>query len=114
MIVVKLELWPGGDESRKEDLGTAQVVNTAVSSPDMGSYDVRLLKGAKYSRHAGDIWKQGTVLRFPRLSEHWGPWELLALALEATVGRRVADLKRYLAVERTGRPVEMIGSSEEG
>jgi hypothetical protein len=47
MIVVRLELWPGGDPARAVDLGTAA-------------------------------------------------WELLALALDATVGPRIASLRKFL------------------
>jgi hypothetical protein len=35
-----------------------------------------------------------------REGQRWGPWELLALALEATVGYRIAGLKRFMAQAR--------------
>lgn len=95
MIVVKLELWPGGDESRAVDLGKAIIAN-ASGLADLSGYEVRLLKGEAYSRRPGDLYKAGRVPAFPRKDKRWGPWELLALALEATVGERVARLKRFL------------------
>lgn len=96
MIVIKVELWPGGDESRAEDLGKAIITNVSGLA-DISAYEARLLKGAKYSRRPGEVYKVGRVDAFPRADRRWGPWELLALALEATVGSRVVSLKRFLA-----------------
>lgn len=95
MIVVKLELWPKGDESRKVDLGTAHITNVSGAGR-LASYSIRLLKGARYSKRPGELYKSGEVPAFPRLDKRWGPWELLALALEATIGTRIASLNRYL------------------
>lgn len=95
MIVVKVELWPGGDESRKVDLGTAEIANISGLA-DVSSYSVRLLKGKAYSPNgAGQLYKEGRVDGYPRRDRRWGPWELLALALEATVGTRIQSLKRF-------------------
>jgi len=95
MIVVKVELWPSGDESRKQDLGTAQIFNLS-NLAEVSAYGVRLLKGAAYSKRPGQAYKEGRVEAFPRTDKRWGPWELLALALESAVGYRVESLKRYL------------------
>lgn len=95
MIVVKLEMWPSGDESRKVDLGTAHIANLSGLA-DLSAYSVRLLKGAAYSRRPGETYRSGRVPAFPRRDKRWGPWELLALALEATVGDRVERLREYL------------------
>lgn len=101
MIVVKVELWPGGDESRAQDLGTAEIWNTSQLA-DLSSYNVRLRKGARYSpNHAGDTYKSGRVDRFPRRDRRFGPWELLALALEATVGDRIRRLKKAMQKEES-------------
>jgi hypothetical protein len=96
MIVVKLELWPGGDEKRAIDLGKAHIANES-NLAEISRYSVKLLKGAAYSAKAGGVYKTGEVPAYPRKDKRWGPWELLALALEATVGYRVAGLKRHLA-----------------
>ena len=96
MIVVKVELWPLGDESRAQDLGQAHI-DLQSQENGIGSYRVRLLKGAKYSPRPGTLYKGGTVPAFPRVDRRWGPWELLALALEATVGQRINSLKRHLS-----------------
>lgn len=99
VIVVKLELWPGGDESRTQDLGKAEIFNV-TDLAEISSYGVRLLKGARYSKRPGTLYKEGRVDNFPRRDQRWGPWELLALALESTVGYRIAGLKRFIAQAR--------------
>ncbi|HUX16645.1 MAG TPA: hypothetical protein VMW52_09250 [Phycisphaerae bacterium] len=90
MIVIRVELWPGGDETRAEDLGTARIVNTVAASVasggELGDYRVELLKGARYSRRAGEIWKACTVTGFPRRG--LGPWDLLFRGLRDLVGYR--------------------------
>lgn len=96
MIHVRMELWPGGDRSRAQDLGSAEIANISDLA-DISSYSVRLLKGARYSpRNAGQVYKTGKVQAFPRTSRSWGPWELLYLALESAIGTRIVSLKRYL------------------
>lgn len=95
MIVIKVELWPGGNRNRAVDLGTATIANI-TGLRDISAYEVRLLKGARFSKKAGELYKAGIVPAFPRRDKRWGPWELLALALEATVGHRIASLKRHL------------------
>jgi hypothetical protein len=97
VIVIKMELWPGGDSSHAQDLGTAIIANES-SLADNSAYSVRLLKGAMYSSSPCTLYKKGEVKAFPRRDKRWGPWELLALALEATIGDRVVSLKRYLSL----------------
>lgn len=97
MIHISVELWPGGDRSRAQDLGTAEIANLSDLA-EVSSYSVRLLKGKRYSpRNAGSLYKEGKVRAFPRASTCWGPWELLYLGLEATIGPRIVSLKRYLS-----------------
>jgi hypothetical protein len=94
VIVVKLELWPLGDESRRQDLGTAHIANEGGDDNGASTYSVRLLKGAKYSTNPGSVWKLGKVVGFPRASTQVGPWELLFLALESALGSRVGLVRR--------------------
>jgi hypothetical protein len=91
VIVVKVELWPGGDEGRKRSLGEARISNDATESLTTelrgGSYDVVLLTGdPPLSKKAGKEWRRGRVTGFPRIK--LGPWDLLYRALRATVGSR--------------------------
>lgn len=103
MIVVKLELWPGGDESRAEDLGSAIITNESNLS-DISSYSVRLLKGKRYSARSG-VWRSGEVKGFPRTDTRVGPWELLFLALESALGKRVDLIRRIVTQKAEGAPV---------
>lgn len=93
MIVIKMELWPGGDEGHAIDLGRCVIGNDVVRSLEsgltLGDYDVRIEKGEMYSRRPGDVWKKGHVTGFKRSSRQVGPWELLFHALKNTLGRRV-------------------------
>lgn len=96
MIVVRVELWPGGDPSRAEDLGTAHIANES-SLADISNYSVRLLKGSRYSRKPGDVWRTGEVRGYPRTSTLVGPWELLYMALKSALGNRVERVERLCA-----------------
>lgn len=96
MIVIRMELWPGGDQTRAIDLGVGVIANQGETGANTHPpYSVRLLKSARFSKRAGETWRSGTVAAYPRNDKRWGPWELLALALEATIGDRVQSLKRY-------------------
>lgn len=96
MIVVRMELWPGGDESRKKTLGIATICNEGGTVSDTHPpYSVKIMKSPMYAKSPG-VWKRGIVKAYPRESKNWGPWELLALALHATIGDRISSLKTYL------------------
>lgn len=40
MIVVKVELWPFGDEARREEIGRLHIVNDGSGDSETGNYDV--------------------------------------------------------------------------
>lgn len=44
MIVVKIWMWPKGDDSRRYLLGEAVIVNDGTGDRNVGNYDVQLLK----------------------------------------------------------------------
>lgn len=85
MIVVTVELWPLGDQSRKRHLGTAKIANTGRGSQSVGNYTVWLSKTGRQA----ECWKTGALKGFKRLK--FGAWDLLALALIATLGDRLTD-----------------------
>lgn len=94
MIYLKLELWPGGDKSRAQDLGSAVIANESDLSP-ISSYSISLLKGKRYSpNNAGQVWKTGELHGWPRGSQSIGPWELLYLLLENALGNRASLARR--------------------
>jgi len=92
MIVIKVEMWPGGDESRAQEFARAEINNTVrttvQSSGDLGDYEVRLWGGV-YGGHywpKGNTWRTGNVQGFNRTTR--GLWDLLFCALRNIVGER--------------------------
>ena len=86
MIVIRVEMWPHGDESRKSELGIAYVANDGTGTSQVGNYDVQLMKSASMGARRSGVWKTGRVEGFPRL--RLGQWDLIFRALLATVGYR--------------------------
>ena len=82
MIVVKVELWPHGDQTRMREIGRAHISNVG-GNEDFGRYEVELLKSAEYSvRNAGKVYRRGSVVNFRR---KLGPWPLLMYALQSAL-----------------------------
>jgi hypothetical protein len=78
VIVVKVEMWPGGDESRAYELGSAVIVNDGKGTPDRGNYTAGFHRGAgKATRRTT---KFGEVKDFPRKSLN--VWHLIARCLK--------------------------------
>lgn len=79
MVIVKIELWPHGDESRATPLGTIKITNDGTGNEAFGNYDVSLSHSGRYVTRPG-TWKRGKVLRhFRGLS----PYHLVVKALNA-------------------------------
>jgi hypothetical protein len=95
MVVVTVELWPGGDKSKRSGLGVAEIANDGQGTETTGNYQVRLMKWGEGRR----TWRTGRFQGFPRL--RLGPWDLLLRALAAIVGSR--NPGTALAV--TGAPI---------
>lgn len=75
MLVVKLEVWPGGDESRAEEIARATLTN--ITGPGAVADYQMSIKGPKPQYFEGIV--RGHCRRR-------GPWRLLQLALECTAG----------------------------
>jgi hypothetical protein len=86
MLVVKIEMWPGGNENhpRKRELQRILITN-AGGDANVGHYAVVIPKSAEYAKSPG-VWKKGRVLNFPRA--RLGPADLLLRALVACIGDR--------------------------
>ncbi len=82
MIVITMELWPKGDKSRAQHLGTAQIINDASGSLARGNYTVTLSRRGK----PNSVWKTGEVKKFPR--KRFLAWDLLGMALFNILNRR--------------------------
>lgn len=89
MIRVTIELWPGGEESKRSTLGTMDIALDKQASGALGQYDVVLHKHPPYFDTEG-VYKRGTVERFPRAKDGGpgdlragGPYDLTYWALHA-------------------------------
>jgi hypothetical protein len=84
VIVVKVELWPGGDERRKRSLGTAYIINDGTGTSLRGNYHVMLSR----MKDATVPWRIGRVVNWPRTGS---PWDLLNRAISAAIRNRSDD-----------------------
>lgn len=82
MIVVTISLWPNGDRSREQHLGTACITNDGTGDETTGNYDVLLSTKGDNPKP----WRRGKVEGFPR--KRLGAWDLLLWALVIAVGDR--------------------------
>lgn len=95
LLVVKIELWPHGDESRARCLGKAAIALQKISSDGrVGSYRYHLLKWGKsvssmMEHPKSNIWREGEVHGHDRIKR--GPWDLLFMVLRDAVSSRVKD-----------------------
>lgn len=86
MIVVRIEIWPRGDETKKRLLGVVTIVNDGTASDGTGNskygnYDVRLSHAGKFRMKKG-IWKKGRVEHHLR---KLSPYHLVCKALQAAL-----------------------------
>ena len=85
MIVVRVEIWPGGDENRAENIGIVAIANRGYvqaedeDAPDLCTYDVEL----HTPRLAGKVLHTG-ILHYRRR----GWMKLVAHCLEVLDGSR--------------------------
>lgn len=79
MIVVKVELWPFGQEELAKTLGVATITNDGTGTQDSGKYMAQLFKEARYARP----WKKVRVREFARTT--LSSWDLLYRVLDKVV-----------------------------
>lgn len=80
MIVVKMELWPGGDKAGKRALGVIVIANDGTGTDGSGNYRFSLSHAGRYFGKRKEPWKSGKVRGFVcSLS----PYRLLARCLKA-------------------------------
>ncbi len=82
MLIVKIEMWPGGAEEEAQTVGIMQIVNDESGSYGKGNYDARILKWEK----TDESWKEGRIDAFPRAK--LGHWDLVYRALKSMIGYR--------------------------
>lgn len=78
MVVVKIELWPGGSESDAREIGRMEITNDGSGTEDIGSYSVALLHAGRYWGKPG-YWRQGSSVKYMRLVS--SPYHLVAACL---------------------------------
>lgn len=86
MIVVKVEMWPQGDESRKYPLGRTYIYN-AGGTAKRADYEVRVCRKGSYDVRPRDLvegngfTRVGNVKDWPRKS--YNIWRLILRALRS-------------------------------
>lgn len=80
MVVVKVEIWPHGDESKARPLGVVMISNDGTGDTTKGNYDVVASHAGKYYGKRKEPYKKAKVTGFPRT---WSPYKLVAWALKA-------------------------------
>lgn len=87
MLVIKIEMWPNGDESKAYEHSRAYITNDGITSKEThgvyGSYDVRFMQSIKFNPKR--VWKTGRAKKIHRTRR--GVWDILYVALRS-VGMR--------------------------
>lgn len=84
MVVVKIELWPRGDERQAREIGRVRITNDGTGDSQYGNYDAELAHAGRYAGRPG-VWKRGRVGRHYR---DLSPYHLVARALAAALRLR--------------------------
>lgn len=79
MVVVKIELWPHGDQTRRRMLGEMRITNDGEGDEDIGNYNVQLRHSGRYWGKGGN-WRTGKIVGFMR---NMSPYHLVVAALQA-------------------------------
>lgn len=79
MLVIKIELWPHGDEARRQTIATGVIVNDGTGSAEMANYDAHFANGDVDVRDVVETAHNARVENF--LRGH-GAWYLLRVALQ--------------------------------
>lgn len=96
MLLIKVELLPGGDPTKKRIEEIAFLINDETGDDAHGNYRVLLMKNWKHLKRAdvanldaynpdnnAAVWRHGEVKAFPRKSGRLGIWDLVFRALKA-------------------------------
>ena len=71
MLVIKIELWPGGYEREAKEIGRAYLWNDGTGTETVGNYKGKILRKGSQTK----VWREGRVLNFPR--KRLKAWDLL-------------------------------------
>jgi len=90
MLVIKIELWPFGQESNKRELGRTYIYNNGEGTSEIGEYEVRVCrnkhKGGEYGPPTKELLydgkgasRTGEVKNYPR--KRLNVWQLVIRSL---------------------------------
>lgn len=79
MIVVKIEMYPGGDKKGKCGLGVLVISNDGTGTTKAGNYLYTLSHAGKYFKTKKGVCKHGRVTNFPRA---YSPYRLVQRVLK--------------------------------
>ena len=80
MVVVKIEIWPFGEESKASEIGRMTIVNDGTGTPSLGNYRVRLRHAKAFAKTRSGSWRKGA---FGRHRRTLSPYHLVERALKA-------------------------------
>ena len=83
MLVVKIEMWPNGDESKAYEHSRAYIMNNCVTTLKTrgayGSYSVKFMQSHLFNPNK--VWKSGKAENIHRTRR--GIWDILYVALRS-------------------------------
>lgn len=81
MIVIKIELWPGGFEDKSEEIGRMYMSNDGTGDVSRGNYDVEVCRRGTTEKpsQGGVATRTGKVEGFPR--KNYNVWRLVVRAI---------------------------------
>ena len=83
MLVVKIELWPKGDESKARQIGRIDIINDGTGTSEFGNYNVNI--------HHSELLNKTPLSRFYKIGKVTGfmrklsPYHLLMRALSSAM-----------------------------
>lgn len=77
MIVIKVELWPGGNEARAQEIARGRIANDGTGTLASGNYRAAFTSEVSADRYL----RKADIQNFPRRRKN--VWELIRRALEA-------------------------------
>lgn len=80
MIVVTIELWPGGDKEKRRPLGVLTITNDGTGNEKEGNYRGAASHAGKFFGKGRGVYKEGVVRGFKRILS---PYRLLFRMLKA-------------------------------
>jgi len=82
MVVVRIELWPFGQQDKSRLLGVVKIANDLSGDKKYGNYAVDLSHAGKYLDKKKGVWKSGRVEHHLR---RLSPYHLVYKALKAAL-----------------------------